>query len=100
MPDNGLSNRGTLDGKHPNGWLPQQKISVSEALEAYTLGAAYAAFQEKDRGLLEVGKLADLVVLSRGVLAEGERDAIGKAQVVMTVVGGRVVYPERTTVLS
>ena len=90
-------NRRTLDGKHPNGWIPQQKVSVGEALEAYTLGAAYAAFQEKDRGTLEAGKLADLAELSRDILAESERDAIGKAEVVVTVVGGKVVYPERAT---
>ena len=61
-------NRRTLDGKHPEGWFPEQKIRVAEAIEAYTLTSAYAAFQEKDRGSLEVGKLADLVVLSRDIL--------------------------------
>jgi predicted amidohydrolase YtcJ len=87
--------RRTLDGKHPKGWFPEQKISVAEAIEAYTLTAAYAAFQEKDRGSLEVGKLADLVVLSRDLLAEKEREHIAEAEVVLTVVGGKVVYEKK-----
>jgi predicted amidohydrolase YtcJ len=85
-------NRRTLDGKHPGGWFPEQKISVAEAVEAYTLGSAYAAFQEKDRGSLEAGKLADLAVLSRDILGPAERDRIAEAEVVLTVVGGKVVH--------
>jgi predicted amidohydrolase YtcJ len=85
-------NRRTLDGKHPGGWFPEQKIRVEEAVEAYTLTSAYAASQEKDRGSLEPGKLADLVVLSRDILDPAERDHIAQTDVVLTVVGGRVVY--------
>ncbi len=85
-------NRRTLDGKQPGGWFPQQRISVVEAVEAYTAGSAFAAFQEKDRGVLKPGMLADLVVLSRDIFAEAERDHIGKTKVVLTVVGGQVVY--------
>jgi predicted amidohydrolase YtcJ len=85
-------NRRTLDGKHPEGWFPAQKIRVAEAIEAYTLGSAYAAFQDKERGSLEVGKFADLVVLSRDILAEAERDRIGATEVLVTVVGGKIVY--------
>ncbi len=88
----GTVNRRTLDGKHPGGWFPEQRVSVAEAVEAYTLTAAYAAFQEKRRGSLEPGKLADLVVLSRDILAEAERDHIGATEVVLTVVGGKVVH--------
>lgn len=88
-------NRRTLDGKHPDGWFPEQKISVTEAIEAYTLGSAYAAFQEKDRGSLEAGKLADLVVLSQDILDPKHRDAIGQTRVVMTLVGGQVVHDDR-----
>jgi predicted amidohydrolase YtcJ len=88
-------NRRTLDGKHPGGWFPEQKIRVEEAVEAYTLTSAYAAFQEKDRGSLEVGKLADLVVLSRDILDPAERDRIAQAEVLLTVVGGRVVHEKR-----
>ncbi|HJQ79360.1 MAG TPA: amidohydrolase, partial [Lacipirellulaceae bacterium] len=57
--------RRTLDGKHPMGWIPEQKISVEEALRAYTTGAAYAAFTESDLGSLEPGKLADMVIIDR-----------------------------------
>jgi predicted amidohydrolase YtcJ len=85
-------NRRTLDGKHPEGWFPEQKITVAEAVKAYTKTAAYAAFQEKDRGSLEVGKLADFVMLSRDILAPGQRDHLAETEVVLTVVGGRVVY--------
>jgi len=88
-------NRRTLDGKNPKGWFPQQKITVAEAIEAYTLGSAYAAFQEKDRGSLEVGKLADLVVLSRDILDDSERDRIADTQVLFTIVGGKIVYEKK-----
>jgi predicted amidohydrolase YtcJ len=84
--------RRTLDGKHPKGWFAEQKITVAEAVEAYTLGSAYAAGQEKERGSVSVGKCADLVVLSRDILAKQERDRIAQTRVVVTVVGGRVVY--------
>ena len=85
-------NRRTLDGKHPGGWFAGQKSGVAEAIEAYTLTSAYAAFQEKDRGSLDKGKLADLVVLSRDILAKGERDRIADTEVLMTMVAGKVVY--------
>ena len=62
-------NRRTLDGKHPKGWFPEQKITRRGGDRGvHADGSAYAAFQEKDRGSLEVGKLADLVVLSRDIL--------------------------------
>lgn len=85
-------NRRTLDGKHPAGWHAGQKITVEEALTAYTLGSAYAAFQEKERGSLQVGKLGDCVVLDRDILALAERENIGKALVDFTLVGGKVVH--------
>jgi predicted amidohydrolase YtcJ len=88
-------NRRTLDGKHPDGWFPEQKITVAQAVEAYTLTSAYAAFQDKDKGSIEPGKLADLVVLSRDILADGERDHIAETQVLLTMVGGKVVYDAR-----
>ncbi len=88
-------NRRPLDTKGGEGWFPAQKITVAEALEAYTLGSAYAGFQEKDRGTLAPGKLADLVVLSRDVLAPAERDHIAETRVELTVVGGKVVYERK-----
>jgi predicted amidohydrolase YtcJ len=89
-------NRRTLDGKHPEGWFPEQRISVAQAIEAYTLTSAYAAFQEKDRGSLEPGKLADLVVLSRDILDEKERDHIAETEVLMTMAAGKAVYEARS----
>ena len=65
---------------------------MEEAIEAYTLTSAYAAFQEKDRGSLEPGKLADLIVLSRDILAPAERDHIARTEVVLTIVGGNTAY--------
>jgi predicted amidohydrolase YtcJ len=88
-------NRRTLDGKHPDGWFPEQRITVAEAIEAYTLSSAFAAFQEKDKGSLEPGKLADLVVLSRDILAEAERDHIADTEVLLTLVGGKIRYEKR-----
>jgi predicted amidohydrolase YtcJ len=85
-------NRRPLDGKHPEGWYPAQRITVAEAIHAYTLAAARAGFEEKDRGSLEPGKLADLVILSRDILADSQRDHIPECQVLTTIVGGRIVY--------
>ena len=84
-------NRRTLDGKHPDGWVPAQKITAEEALRAYTSGAAYSAFREKDLGTLEAGKLADLVIIDRNVV-EGAPDELAGAKVDLTMVGGRIVY--------
>ncbi len=56
--------RRTLDDKNPNGWVPEQKITVEEALRGYTMNAAYASFEEREKGSLERGKLADLVLLA------------------------------------
>ncbi|HTK78689.1 MAG TPA: amidohydrolase family protein [Gemmataceae bacterium] len=88
-------NRRTLDGKHPAGWFPEQKIMPAQAVEAYTLGSAFASFQDHDRGSLAPGKLADFVLLSRDILAESERDRIADTHVLMTVVGGQIVYDKR-----
>ncbi|HSD27957.1 MAG TPA: amidohydrolase family protein [Vicinamibacteria bacterium] len=83
--------RATLDGRHPGGWVPEQKISLAEAISACTAGAAYAEFQEREKGRLVPGQLADLVVLGEdvfGVPAERLRDV----RVDTTIVGGKVVY--------
>lgn len=85
-------NRRTLDGDHPGGWFPEQRITVAEAVRAYTLDAAYAHFSEKRTGSLTSGKLADFVILSRDVLADAERSAIADTKVLMTVMGGKIVY--------
>ncbi|PWU16587.1 MAG: amidohydrolase [Verrucomicrobia bacterium] len=83
--------RQTLDGKHPGGWHPEQKITLDEAIHAFTVGSAYAEFAEKVKGTLTPGKLADLVMIDRDLykIAPAEID---KAKVVMTVMDGRIVY--------
>lgn len=83
--------RQTIDGANPDGWYPGQRITVEEALRAYTAANAYATFAEADRGVLREGMLADLVVLDRDLRAIPP-DEIRQAQVMATVVGGRVVY--------
>ena len=83
--------RRTLDGAHPDGWVPEQKISVAEAVRAYTLGSAYASGEEASKGTLEPGKLADLVVLSEDIFAI-DPAAIEQVLVDRTIVGGKLVF--------
>jgi predicted amidohydrolase YtcJ len=83
--------RRTLDGKNPKGWIPEQKISVEEAVRAYTFGSAYAEFQENVKGTITPGKLADLVILSSDIFKIDPKE-IEKANVVMTIMDGRVVF--------
>jgi predicted amidohydrolase YtcJ len=83
--------RQTLDGKHPKGWNAREKISVQEAVRAFTFGAAYAEFAEQRKGSLTLGKLADLVVLDRDIFKVPE-DEIDRATVLMTIVDGRIMY--------
>ena len=85
-------NRRTLDGKHPDGWIPDQKIRPEETLSAYTTKAAFAAFEENEKGSLTPGRLADFVVLSDDLLSMPPA-ALDRVRVEATVVGGRVVYP-------
>jgi predicted amidohydrolase YtcJ len=87
--------RATLDGKNPNGWFPEQKLSVAEAIEAYTMGSAFAEFQENEKGSITPGKLADMVVLSDDIFSI-EPDKIRTARVVKTFVGGRLVFDSET----
>jgi predicted amidohydrolase YtcJ len=83
--------RRTIDEKQPGGWVPEQKITVEEALRAYTTGAAYAEFAEGEKGSLERGKLADFVLIDRD-LTRIPPETIRDARVMMTVVGGQVVF--------
>lgn len=82
--------RRTLDGKHPDGWVPEQKISVAEAIRAYTMGSAYASFEEKIKGSIEPGKLADMVVVSDDILSIPAVE-IEKTRVETTVFDGKVI---------
>jgi predicted amidohydrolase YtcJ len=83
--------RRTLDGKNPDGWIPEQKISVDEAVRAYTVGSAYAEFQEQNKGTITTGKLADIVMLSEDIFSIDPRE-IERVKVVLTIMDGRVVY--------
>jgi predicted amidohydrolase YtcJ len=85
--------RRTLDGKHPNGWVPGEKITVEEALRAYTTGNAYGVFAERNRGKLVPGYLADLVLLDQDLTAIPP-EAIEGVRVRGTIVGGKVVFPQ------
>lgn len=83
--------RRTLDDRNPGGWYPEQKITVEEALRAYTREAAFAEFMEKDKGSLARGMLADFVIIDRD-LTKVKPETIRDARIMMTVVGGRPVY--------
>ena len=83
--------RRTLDDANPGGWVPEQKITVEQALRAYTYEAAYASFEEDLKGTLKPGMLADFVVLDRDLTAIPPED-IRNVRVLRTIVGGRVVY--------
>lgn len=88
-------NRRSLDGKNPDGWVPEQKITVTEAVTAYTAGSAHAAGQEANRGTLTPGKLADFVVLSQDVFDPATKNRLGETQAAMTVVGGKIVFERK-----
>ncbi len=86
--------RQTLDGKHPDGWVPEQKITVEEALKAYTWGGAFAGAEESYKGVLAKGKLADFVMLDKDILKIPPA-GIGDTKVLLTVMGGRVMYERK-----
>jgi predicted amidohydrolase YtcJ len=83
--------RQTLDGKHPDGWIPEQKLTVDETVHAYTVGSAYAEFADKAKGSIVPGKLADLVMLDQDIY-KIEPAMIDRAKVIMTIMDGRIVY--------
>jgi predicted amidohydrolase YtcJ len=86
--------RATLDGKNPGGWIPEEKITLPEAIEAYTIGAAFAEFQEREKGSISPGKLADMVILTDNIF-DLKPEAIRNVKVETTIFGGKVVYGER-----
>ena len=83
--------RQTIDGKNPDGWVPDQKISVEEALKSYTVRAAFASFEENIKGSIAIGKLADFVILERDI-TQVDPVEIREVKVLKTVVGGKTVY--------
>ncbi len=90
--------RQTLEGKPEGGWLPQERVSLEQAIEGYTLGAAYSGHREASEGSLEPGKLADLIVLDQNLFKIAPSE-IHKTNILLTMVGGRIVYqtPEMAT---
>jgi predicted amidohydrolase YtcJ len=85
-------NRTTITGHPEGGWFPEQKISVHEALKAYTINNAMAAFEADKRGSIKKGKLADITVVDRNLIKIDPEDILNM-NVVMTIVDGRIVYP-------
>lgn len=83
--------RRTLDDANPEGWVPEQKVTVEQALRAYTYEGAFASFEEDRKGMLKVGMLADMTLIDRD-LTTIEPDTIREAKVLKTIVGGRVVF--------
>src|SRR6476661_8364474 len=86
--------RATLDGKNAGGWIPEEKITLPEAIEAYTMGAAFAEFQDSEKGSISPGTLADMVIVSDNIV-ELKPEAIRNVKVKTTIVGGKIVYGER-----
>ncbi|MBD0332090.1 MAG: amidohydrolase [Chitinophagaceae bacterium] len=83
--------RRTLDGKNPNGWYPEQKITVEQALRCYTVNNAYAGFHENKTGMLKAGMLADFIVISDNILTIAP-ERIPEIKVLRTVINGKEVY--------
>lgn len=83
--------RQTLEGKPEGGWIPSERVSLEQAIEGYTLGAAFAGHRETSEGSLEAGKLADLIVLDQDLFKVAPSE-IHKMNVLLTMVGGKVVY--------
>src|SRR4051812_23830901 len=83
--------RKSIKGESSDGWHPEQAVSREQALKMFTVAAAYAAFEEKDKGSLEPGKLADLTILSADIMKIPEPEIL-KSTCAMTVVGGEIVY--------
>jgi len=83
--------RATLDGKNPNGWFPEQKLTVAEAVQSYTMGSAYAEFQENEKGSITPGKLADMVMVSDDIFTI-DPAKIRDVKVLKTFVGGKLVW--------
>jgi hypothetical protein len=86
--------RRTLDGANPDGWIPAQKVTVEQALHAYTTVGAYASFEEGIKGMLKPGMLADFVLLDRD-LTEIPAESIRDTTILKTVVGGVVVFERK-----
>jgi predicted amidohydrolase YtcJ len=87
--------RQTSEGKPEAGFVPEQRLTVAQAIDGYTLGAAFAGHREKLEGSFEIGKLADLIILSQNIF-DVKPNRISTTKVVTTIVGGRLVYQADT----
>ena len=85
--------RQTLDGDPADGWFPDEKLSVEEAIQAYTLNSAYASFEENIKGSITEGKLADIVILSDNLL-EIDPSKIKDVEVKTTIFNGKIIYQQ------
>jgi predicted amidohydrolase YtcJ len=83
--------RETRDGKPTGGWHPHERLTLEQAIQGYTRGGAIAARREKTEGSIEVGKLADVIILSQDLFRIAPNQ-IGETKVLMTMVGGKIVY--------
>ena len=86
-----LLKRETPEGTPSGGWLPNERLTLEQAIQGYTLGGAIAARREKSEGSIEEGKLADVIIISQD-LFKIEPHQIGNTKVLMTMVGGKIVY--------
>jgi predicted amidohydrolase YtcJ len=86
-----LLTRETPEGTPAGGWHPNERLTLPQAIEGYTIGGAYAARRDKTEGSIEVGKLADLIIISQDLFKVAPNQ-IGKTKVLVTMVGGKVVY--------
>ncbi|HEU5247612.1 MAG TPA: amidohydrolase family protein [Candidatus Udaeobacter sp.] len=84
--------RKSIKGESGEGWHPEQAVSREDALKMFTIWPAYAVFEEKDKGSIEVGKLADFTVLSQDIMKIPEMEIL-ETQNEMTVIGGEIIYP-------
>jgi predicted amidohydrolase YtcJ len=83
--------RRTIDGKNPGGWIPQEKVTVPQAVRAYTYNAAYAEGEEALKGLIQPGQLADIIVLSSDIFQINPIE-IENVKVDLTLLGGQIIY--------
>jgi hypothetical protein len=83
-----------MTGEPPGGWFPEQILTVPEAIEAYTMGSAWAAYEEEDKGSITPGKLADFAVLSRDITSIPSAE-IKDVDVVMTILGGKFIFDQK-----
>jgi predicted amidohydrolase YtcJ len=88
-----LLTRETPEGTPAGGWIPKERLTLEEAIQGYTIGCAFAARREKTEGSIEVGKLADVIVISQDLFRIAPNQ-IGKTKVLMTMVGGKAVYQD------